>query len=153
MGYNEFGVVAGNEALFTKRKFSDHGLLGMDLLRLVLEASKSAREAVEVISKYLEIYGQGGSNSRTRTEYYDNLFLVADQSEAYNVQVINKDVQYDRIEEYGSISNYPIFTKNEANNGKEEYKLNRIYRYFGHGKERSIETKTSIRDHEKNFKL
>ena len=48
MGANEHGVVIGNEAVFTREPTSDTGLTGMDLLRLALERSTTADEAVEV---------------------------------------------------------------------------------------------------------
>ncbi|MDH7499613.1 MAG: C69 family dipeptidase [candidate division NC10 bacterium] len=71
-GINEFGVAIGNEAIFTKTftkgvaeckvgQEPSRGLLGMDLLRLGLERGKTAREALEVITKLVEKYGQWGS--------------------------------------------------------------------------------------------
>jgi secernin len=59
-GINEHGVVIGNEAIPTRtfRDLADQfrrgrpaelGLLGMDLIRLALERSRSARQAVEVM--------------------------------------------------------------------------------------------------------
>jgi secernin len=66
MGGNEWGVVIGNEAVWTKLANSKqdlkHRLLGMDLVRLGLERGKSARDAVNVITELLEKYGQGIEN-------------------------------------------------------------------------------------------
>lgn len=49
MGVNEYGVVIGNEAIFTKLISKEESLIGMDYVRLALERSKNAKEAVEVI--------------------------------------------------------------------------------------------------------
>jgi hypothetical protein len=79
MGANEYGVVIGNEAVFTHAGTGDPALLGMDLLRLALERSSGAEEAVGVIVDLLERHGQGGPCSHERPEFsYDNSFLVAD---------------------------------------------------------------------------
>ncbi len=100
MGTNEYGVVIGNEAVFTKRLKDpapavDHGgireapvgdraLLGMDLLRLALERSGTAEEAVAVIVGLLERHGQGGPCSFERPRFtYDSSFLLADPSGAF----------------------------------------------------------------------
>ena len=53
MGVNEWGVSIGNEALFTKGSDKKtERLIGMDIVRLALERSKTAKEAVDVV-KYL----------------------------------------------------------------------------------------------------
>jgi dipeptidase len=57
MGVNEHGVAIGNEAVFTREKYADKGLTGMDLLRLALERSRTAKEALEWITGLLEEYG------------------------------------------------------------------------------------------------
>jgi dipeptidase len=56
MGANEHGLVIGNEAVFTRVKFDKKklGLTGMDLLRLALERSASARQAIDTIVSLLE---------------------------------------------------------------------------------------------------
>ena len=62
MGINDQGVVIGNEAVFTKSKGKKQAkLLGMDLLRLALELSATAMQAVEVIIKNIQEFGQGGN--------------------------------------------------------------------------------------------
>ncbi len=83
MGANDAGVVIGNEAVFTDAHEETTGLLGMDLLRLALERSSSAADAVSVIVELLERYGQGGSASFEHPGFsYDNSFLVVDHDEA-----------------------------------------------------------------------
>ena len=55
MGYNEKGLIIGNEAQGSKNAAeTDTGILGMDLLRLGLERAATAREAISVITELLE---------------------------------------------------------------------------------------------------
>ena len=62
MGINQYGLVIGNEAVFSKVPANkEPALLGMDLLRLGLERAHTAVQAVEVIVELLEEYGQGGN--------------------------------------------------------------------------------------------
>lgn len=83
MGANEHGVVIGNEAVFTDQPLGDAALLGMDLVRLALERSATAADAVGVIVELLERYGQGGPCSHERPGFsYHNSFLVADPAGA-----------------------------------------------------------------------
>lgn len=88
MGMNEYGVCIGNEAVFTqlieKRKTA---LLGMDLLRLALEESKSAIQALHTITGYLEEYGQGGAAGfKNKNFKYDNSFLIADSHSVWKLE-------------------------------------------------------------------
>ncbi len=133
MGVNEFGVAIGNEAIFTKRKFRKDGLLGMDLLRIGLEIGKDSKSALNVIVEYLEKYGQGGSNSFTKKEYYDNSFLIADRNEAYVLEIFEKQWRSKKIDKYAAISNIPSNIFLEGNINNIDYKLNKLYSYFGKG--------------------
>ena len=57
----QHGLCVGNEAVWTKEANAEdinERLLGMDLVRLALERSKTAPEAVSVITQLLETYGQ-----------------------------------------------------------------------------------------------
>ncbi|MCU0356823.1 MAG: C69 family dipeptidase [Cyclobacteriaceae bacterium] len=108
MGVNEHGVVIGNEAVFTKVKFEKHnnGLTGMDLLRLALERSKTAREAVDCITGLLTLYGQiacGGY--RNKKFYYHNSFLIADGQEAFVLETAGHQWALETVKSIRSISN------------------------------------------------
>ena len=106
MGINEYGVVIGNEAVFTKsRGKKQERLLGMDLIRLGLERGKSAREALEIIIALLEEYGQGGNCGFDKPFYYDNSFLIADDDEAYVLETSARDWVYRKIDDHYNISN------------------------------------------------
>lgn len=108
MGVNEFGVVIGNEAVFTNVKFdkSDLGLTGMDLLRLGLERSKTALEAVQVIIKLLEEFGQNACGGyQNKNFYYHNSFLIADPNHAFILDTAGKSWAYQSVEKFGTISN------------------------------------------------
>lgn len=53
-------------------------LIVLVLVRLGLERSKSAKEAVDVITSLLEKYGQGGPCNQSKDLFYHNSFLIAD---------------------------------------------------------------------------
>jgi secernin len=106
MGANQHGVVIGNEAVFTRMLGGKViGLTGMDLIRLALERSASAREAVETITSLLERYGQGGNCGFTHPFYYHNSFIVADTREAWVVETAGKEWTVQRASGVRSISN------------------------------------------------
>ncbi|MHA1775878.1 MAG: hypothetical protein DRO88_10665 [Promethearchaeia archaeon] len=105
MGINDKGVVIGNEALMTKVKPAESGLTGMDLLRLALEMSNSALEAVQVIIRLLEKFGQGGMCGYRHKLYYMNGFLIGDSQDAYVLETVGKEWAWKKIENVWSISN------------------------------------------------
>ncbi|CAD5117944.1 DgyrCDS6686 [Dimorphilus gyrociliatus] len=97
MGANEFGVCIGNEAIFTKHFHAENDLkkrlLGMDLVRLGLERSKTAEQALQVIIDLLDKYGQGGpcfEDPSRRSLTYFNSFLIADPKEAFILETSGK---------------------------------------------------------------
>lgn len=65
MGFNENGVVNGNEAVFSKEPYGKGpDLVGMGFLRLALERTKTARDALDATVSLLEEHGQGGIQYR-----------------------------------------------------------------------------------------
>jgi len=67
-GINEYGVAIGNEAIYTRTfraaarahqagQSPALGLLGMDVIRLALERSRSAAQAIEIMGKLIERFG------------------------------------------------------------------------------------------------
>lgn len=106
MGANEYGVVIGNEAVFTKAKVSKKpGLIGMDFIRLALERTKSAPEALRCIVGLLETYGQSGNCSFDQSLYYHNSFLIADAREAWTLETADYQWAAKKVQNIYSISN------------------------------------------------
>jgi len=105
MGANEYGVIIGNEAIFTKEKPGNIGLTGMDLIRLALERSVNARQALEVIIQLLETHGQGGNCGYRYSLKYMNSFLIADSKEAYVLETVKSWWAWKKIKDTWSISN------------------------------------------------
>lgn len=108
MGVNEHGVVIGNEAVFTKVKMekNNHGLTGMDLLRLALERSKTAEEAVTCITSLLEKYGQNACGGyKNKSFYYHNSFIIADAREAWVLETAGRTWATEKVKDIRSISN------------------------------------------------
>lgn len=106
MGVNQFGVVIGNEAIFSKVKAGkEAGLIGMDYLRLALERSKNALDAISVITNLLGIYGQSGDCGFDHPFFYHNSYLIADQKEAWKLETVEKQWVAKKISRFGSISN------------------------------------------------
>jgi dipeptidase len=70
-GMNEHGVAVRDVALFSRKELVDmtpdpqHGLNYSDLARIALERARSAREAVEIVTKLIDTYGYAtyGGNS------------------------------------------------------------------------------------------
>lgn len=105
MGANEHGVVIGNEAIFTREKPAHGGLTGMDLLRLALERSRTAREALDTIISLLERHGQGGRSGYRQNLRYMNGFLIADREEAYVLETVRSWWAWKKVTGLWSISN------------------------------------------------
>jgi secernin len=104
-GLNEYGVAIGNEAVLTRETLPATGLLGMDLVRLGLERSKTAREATEIIGTLIERYGQGGSGQFDVDFRYCGGFIVADHAEAYVLESSGRQWIARRVEDRACISN------------------------------------------------
>ncbi len=106
MGANEHGVVIGNEAVFTKVPYEKNpGLIGMDFLRLGLERAATAREALDVITRLLETYGQGGNCGFTHPFYYHNSFIIADPQDAWVLEAAGFHWAAEQVKDIRTISN------------------------------------------------
>ena len=108
-GINEWGVCIGNEADWSWVSPPDEDkLLGMDLLRLTLERSKTADEAVGVLTELLEKYGQGGGcqYGRPRMEFtYHNSYMITDPEEVWLVETVDRQWVAKKIDDMCCISN------------------------------------------------
>ena len=106
MGVNEKGVAIGNEAVFTKMKpGKEPSLIGMDILRLALERSASAEEALHVIIGLLQDFGQSGNCSVDHALYYHNSFLMADRTSAWVLETAGEQWAARKVKDFYTISN------------------------------------------------
>ena len=111
IGINARGVVIGNEAVFPRRKPARDGVLGMDILRLALEESATAVEAVDFIANFVETRAQGGNGAYKGKLFYDNSYLVADFTDAWIIETAGHRWAARRLTAPASISNcYSIGT-------------------------------------------
>ena len=91
-GFNEHQVAIGNEALHAKLpEAGEAKLVGMEILRLGLERSRSAAEAVDIMTGLISQYGQGKFANSAGVRTYDNSYLVADPREAYVIETAGHD--------------------------------------------------------------
>ena len=104
-GLNEYGVAIGNEAVLTREILPATGLLGMDLVRLGLERSRTARQATEIIGALIERYGQGGSALYDVDFRYSGGFIIADHAEAYVLESSGRQWIARRVADRACISN------------------------------------------------
>ena len=106
MGYNEMGLIIGNEAEWSRMDTeTEDGMLGMDLLRLGLERAATAREAIAVITDLLKKYGQKASASMLRTRYYENSFILADRRECWVLETAGREWVAREIKDMKGVSN------------------------------------------------
>lgn len=105
-GFNEYQVVIGNEGLGTHIPVSPSPkLIGMEIVRLALERSKNAKEAVKVITDLISTYGQGVFENDQNVRTYDNGYLIADPHEAYIVETAGHEWVVKKVEGTEGISN------------------------------------------------
>lgn len=140
MGVNECGVCIGNEAVFTKGKYDDIGLTGMDMVRLALERSGNAKEALECVIGLLEKYGQGGNCGFDHEFLYDNSFLIMDRNEIYILETAGKEWVFKKVEQ-GAISNRlsietdgDVYSEGSCDFAKKH--LEPVYSHFSQSKQR-----------------
>ncbi|HET91799.1 MAG TPA: peptidase U34 [Chloroflexi bacterium] len=106
MGANEHGVTIGNEAVFTREPYEKGpGLTGMDMIRLALERSTSARQALDTIVELLAAHGQGGNCGFQHALYYHNSFIIADPREAWVLETVGQFWAAERVRDVRTISN------------------------------------------------
>lgn len=106
-GINETGLAVGNEAVYTTldpRDFPD-ALVGMDIVRLVLERCASVDEGVTEIAALLDRYGQGGGGHAGGARPYWSSFLLADPASAAVVETSGTDVAVEGVSDRRAISN------------------------------------------------
>ncbi len=124
MGVNEYGVVIGNESVYTLEPLRKIGLLGMDLLRLGLERGRTAKQAIDVIINLLETFGQGGGCGYNDPSWvYHNSFIIADSNEAFVLETADKWWIIEKVTEIRSISN------NISIRGKGDFRKKGIVQY------------------------
>lgn len=88
-GVNEHAVAVGTLPLRTRLGGTVAGLLGTDLVRLVLERARTARQGVDLFADLLCRHGQNG----------DAAFLIADGNEAFAVETAGRWWVYQEVEE------------------------------------------------------
>lgn len=128
MGINQHGLVIGNEAVFSKVPANkEPALLGMDLLRLGLERAQTASQAVDVIVELLEEFGQGGNCVQDGHLYYHNSFLIADPTENWVLETVDKHWFARKVNPVYTISNLLSLEDrwDRSSTGLEEFMLER----------------------------
>ena len=110
-GVNEAGVAVGNTTVYTTLdpRGSAVGLTGMDLVRLALERSATASDAVDLIVRLIGRYGQGGSghdpHHAPQGRPYWNSFLVADSASAFVIDTSGVEFAVETVVSTRAISN------------------------------------------------
>src|SRR5580693_4094411 len=105
-GVNEYGVAIGNERVRTTHdaQAARTSLIGMDLVRLGLERSRTAEEALDVMTSLLAVHGQGGIADAVHNEAYDSSFLIADSAQAFVLETAGSDYAAAAVDAGAAIS-------------------------------------------------
>lgn len=107
-GVNEHQVAVGCLGLKPTLTSDGPALLGTDLARLALERSRTARQAADLLTSFVERYGQGAFPGCPVTAERDNAFLVVDPTEAYAVETAGHHWVYQEVQEVRAVSNVRV---------------------------------------------
>jgi dipeptidase len=88
-GLNEHGMAVGHTALRSRLRCCSPGLTGGDLVRLVLERCRSARQGVDCLTSLLERHGQCPPSGDPEWAC-NSVFLLADASEAFSIETAGR---------------------------------------------------------------
>src|SRR5262245_39007023 len=97
-GINEHHVAAGFSRWQSKIPAECFGFTGADLVRLALERSRTARQALELVTDLVTRHGQGDSAR------HDHIFLIADSHEAYVVEAAGSSWAWVECREVRAVS-------------------------------------------------
>jgi dipeptidase len=102
-GVNDQGIAMGCAALRNKIPCTAPGLLGTDLVRLVLERCRTARQGVDLLTDLVGLHGQ--SDRPGNPPEGDGSFLIADAKEAFAVETAGRHWVYQEIGEVRAAGN------------------------------------------------
>jgi secernin len=106
-GLNEHRLAVGNEKVWTidDPRGRPDALLGMDLVRLVLERAHTADEGLDVLADLLAEHGQGGSGEEHGDEPYWSSFLLVDPTGGWVVETSDRSWVAQPVGDGTAISN------------------------------------------------
>jgi secernin len=104
-GVNEHQVVAGCLALPSQEAGPAKTLRAIDLVRLALERSRTAAQAVDSATQLLEQFGPCSEESGLPS---DHAMLVADPQEAYVVETAGRHWGYQEVKQVRAVSNVRV---------------------------------------------
>src|SRR5260370_30021928 len=107
-GINEHQVGVGCAPLPTTMKCDGPTLRGSDLIRLTLERSRTALQAVDLLTGLVERYGQGAFPGCPAEADCDYAFLVVDPTEAYAVETAGHYWVYQEVKEVRAVGNVRV---------------------------------------------
>jgi dipeptidase len=102
-GVNEHRVAAGCLRLPAALPLSQPGLLGTDLVRLILERCHTALQAVDLLTSLISRHGQGAFPACPDAAAHDNAILLADAHEAYVVEAAGQHWAHQEIQEIRAV--------------------------------------------------
>jgi dipeptidase len=104
-GVNDQGVAAGCTSYPHKITTEKAGLTGPDLVRLMLERCRSARQGVELFSELVKHHGQGAFEGCPEESAADHGILICDAHEAYLIETAARFWVYQEIQQVRAVSN------------------------------------------------
>jgi dipeptidase len=104
-GVNDQGVAIGGTVLRNRLPCQEPGLTGGDLVRLMLERSRTAGQAVSLLIDLVERCGQTSAPGCSSRAGSDHGFIIADGTEAFAVETAGHHWVYQEIQQVRTASN------------------------------------------------